>query len=117
MPNLKALNGVLISAPQASTAVKINAARADAQFELTITAPTDTSAFLTVQDEIGPSNSGPWHIIHRLEGPHGGISPRTGTNNVYIWGGGVSQDMIGQWIRINFTEVSGTWTIDATLST
>lgn len=118
MPVRNVLSNVQVSTTITTGSVRLTEARAEAEFSITILAPSDPAGRITAQIEVSPDGTPPWEAVHRLEGPVGGIDPRDGLPFEYTWSGGVTPEMVGKRIRLAVTSIIGVWTVvTATINT
>lgn len=118
MPTTTILNNFKISAPATSAPIQVAFSNAGAQIETTITAPLNTAAALSVQIDQSPDGNAGWQMVSSLIGAHGGTGKDGVSPARYIWALGITPDMVGQFLRVNFTAVSGgTWTLAVTETT
>lgn len=110
------VNKFKVTAPFISPAFVVSGGSdAGAQVVTTITAPLNTSAALSVQIDISPDGATGWEKVSDIIGAHGGTGKDGVSPSTYIWGLGITPDMVGQFLRVNFTVVTGgTWTLTVT---
>lgn len=115
MPTTTLVRNFKVSAPFVSNSFEITSANAGSQVETTITAPLNTAAVLAAQIDASPDGAIGWQMFSSLIGPHGGTGKDGVSPAIYIWAVGVTPDMVGQFLRVNFTAVSGgQWTLNVT---
>jgi hypothetical protein len=109
------VNKFKVTAPFITSAFVVSGADAGAQVETTITVPLNTSAALSVQIDISPDGVTGWEKVSGIIGMHGGTGKDGVSPNIYSWGLGIKPDMVDQFLRVNFTVVTGgTWTLTVT---
>lgn len=115
MPSQTVLNNVAVSAPATSPSVQITDRVAEANYELSWVAPASSATSFQAQIEVSDNTTGPWEIVHVMNG--GGGPSSTGGVKTLVFAGGITPDMVGRRVRINVTAVSGAWRLTAILTT